>query len=78
MSAKTELVGSKILECPLRDFFADIDNETNQGQEDQGLFSINDLVLALLQLKKHNLRNCTFIVIRLVQIDRMRSPETRK
>ena len=52
MSAKTELVGSKKLECPLRNFFADIDNETNQGQEDQGLFSINDLVLALLQLKK--------------------------
>ena len=42
----------EILECPLRDFFADIDNETNQGKEDQGLFSINDLVLALLQLKK--------------------------
>lgn len=52
MSAKTESVGSKILEYPLRDFFADIDNETNQGQEDQGLFSINNLVLALLQLKK--------------------------
>ena len=27
MSAKTESVGSKILECPLRDFFADINNE---------------------------------------------------
>lgn len=42
----------EILECPLRDFFVDIDNETNQGKEDPGLFSINDLVLALLQLKK--------------------------
>ena len=29
-------------------------------------------------IKKHNLRNCTFIVIRLVLIDQMRSPETRK
>ena len=42
----------EILECPLRDFFVDIDKDTYQKKEDKGLFSINDLVLALLLLKK--------------------------
>ena len=42
----------EILECPLRDFFVDVDKGTYQKKEDKGLFSINDLVLALLQLIK--------------------------
>ena len=42
----------EILECPLRDFFVDIYRDSYQGREDKGMFSINDLVVALLQLKK--------------------------
>lgn len=42
----------EVFECPLRDFFVDIDKEIDQPKEEKGLFSILDLAIALLQLKK--------------------------
>lgn len=42
----------EVFECPLREFFVDIDKEMDKAQEDKNLFSIMDLANALLQLKK--------------------------
>lgn len=42
----------EVFECPLRDFFVDIDKEMDEAKEEKGLFSIVDLANALIQLKK--------------------------
>lgn len=43
---------SEVLECPVRDFFVDIDGETEKSQQEQGLFSLTDFANALLSMKK--------------------------
>ena len=43
---------SEVLECPLRDFFVDIDGQVEAPKPEQGLFSLVDLAEALLQLKR--------------------------
>ncbi len=43
---------SEVLECPVRDFFVDIDGDTDKAKQEQGLFSLNDFAAALLSMKK--------------------------
>ncbi len=43
---------SEVLNCPVRDFFVDIDGELEKSQQEQGLFSLTDFANALLSMKK--------------------------
>lgn len=43
---------SEALECPVRDFFVDIDGEYEKEKQEQGLFSLTDFTNALLSMKK--------------------------
>ena len=43
---------SEALQCPVRDFFVDIDGEPQKLQQEQGLFSLTDFANALLAMKK--------------------------
>ncbi len=43
---------SEVLECPVRDFFVDIDGDYEQEKQKQGLFSLTDFANALLSMKK--------------------------
>ena len=43
---------SEALECPVRDFFVDIDVDYEKEKQDQGLFSLTDFTNALLSMKK--------------------------
>lgn len=43
---------SEVLQCPVSDFFVDIDGEQQKPRQEQGLFSLNDFANALLSMKK--------------------------
>lgn len=42
---------SEVLECPIRDFFVDLDEKFTK-EKHEGIFTLDDLVNALLYLKK--------------------------
>ncbi len=42
---------SEVLECPIRDFFVDLDGKCEKEKQ-EAVFTLNDLVTALLSLKK--------------------------
>lgn len=43
---------SEVLECPVRDFFVDLDGDLEKSKQQQELFSLTDFANALLAMKK--------------------------